>query len=99
MGSELAEFLFAQARLAHDGEEGPVGNVSRVHGHVGLPTIGMTQHNMRTGLAFHDKACALQFCQKLAGLVRHDSGHIDSGKQQLGRSRQGFAVGFFLIQP
>lgn len=63
MGSEPAEFFFTQTRLAYDGAQGAVGNVARVQGHIGLPAIGMPQHDMRTGLAFHNETGALQFRQ------------------------------------
>ena len=68
---QVFEFLFGQPRLLENCPECSIGHVGRVHCHIGLPAMGMPQHDMGTGLPADDKSRALQPGQNLTRLVRH----------------------------
>jgi hypothetical protein len=68
---QVFELFLCQPGLLENGPECSNGHVGRVHRHIGLPTVGMPQHNMRAGLLSDHESTALQAGQYLTRLVGH----------------------------
>ncbi len=68
---QSAELLFAQAGLLEDFPESSGGQCPRMHGDVGLSSVGMAENFVASGLASFYEARAKEFGQNLTGRVGH----------------------------
>lgn len=68
---QFFEFLLGQSGLLENRSKCSRGNVGRVHRHVRLPAIGMSQYDMGARLSPNDKSSPLQPSEDFTRFVRH----------------------------
>ena len=68
---QVFELFLRQSGLLEDRSKGPRRHVSRVHGNIRLPSVGMPQYNVRAGLSANDEPSFLQASQNFTRLVGH----------------------------